>query len=58
MIIHDLDGREYKIYNIEEFRNHIKQFHTVDGKPDGSLHEENGYYFRVDKSFYDLVFKS
>ena len=24
MIIHDLDGREYKIYNIEEFKNHIK----------------------------------
>ena len=58
MIIHDLDGREYKIYNIEEFKNHIKQFHTVDGKPDGSLHEENGYYFRVDKSFYDLLIKS
>ena len=56
MIIHDLDGREYKIYNLEEFKNHIKQFHTVDGKPDGSLHEENGYYFRVDKSFYDLFF--
>ena len=54
MIIYDLDGREYQIYNMEEFKNHIKQFHTVDGKPDGSLHEENGYYFRVDKSFYDL----
>ena len=26
MIIHDLDGREYKIYNVEEFKNHIKQF--------------------------------
>ena len=24
MIIHDLDGREYKIYNVEEFKNHIK----------------------------------
>ncbi len=58
MIIRDLDGREYKIYNLEEFKNHIKQFHTVNGKPDGSLHEENGYYFRVDKSFYDLLFKS
>ena len=58
MIINDLDGREYKIYNLEEFRNHIKQFHTIDGRPDESLHEVNGYYFRVDKSFYDLLFKS
>ena len=56
MIIKDLDGREYKIPNLEEFNNHIKKYHTVNGKPDGSLHEENGYYFRVDYNFYKELF--
>ena len=26
-----------------------------DGKGDGSLHEENGYWFRVTEEFYDYV---
>jgi len=56
MIIKDLDGREYKIPNLEEFKNHIKKYHTVNGKPDGSFYEENGYYFRVDYNFYKELF--
>ncbi len=52
MIIKDLNGRDYKIHNIIEFKDHIMKYHTNKSKPDGSIHEENGYYFRVDKNFF------
>ena len=55
MIIHDLDGREYKIYNIEEFKNHIEKYHSYNGKGDGSLHEENGYWFKISEEFYKKI---
>ena len=34
---------------------HIIKYHTEDGKPDGSIHEENGYYFKVDNEFYNKL---
>jgi len=51
--VHDVEAPSV---NLEEFKNHIKKYHTVNGKPDGSLHEENGYYFRVDFNFYKELF--
>ena len=33
MIIKDLDGREYKIPNLEEFKNHIKNITLLTGNP-------------------------
>jgi len=54
MIIKDLNGRDYKIPNLIDFKNHIMKYHT--SKPDGSIHEENGYYFRVDKNLFNKLF--
>ena len=54
MIIKDLDV-EYKIPNLEEFKNHIKKYHTVNENP-MAVYEENGYYFRVDYNFYKELF--
>ena len=52
MIIKDLNGRDYKISNLKKFKKHIKKYHMINNLPDGSIHEENGYYFRVDKNFF------
>ena len=55
--IRDIYDKEYNILNIVSFLEHIERFHTLNGIPDNSIHEENGYYFRVDKEFYDIVKK-
>ena len=46
---------EYVIQDIISFKEHIIKYHTLDGKPDGSIHEENGYYFKVDNEFYNKL---
>ena len=43
--IKGIDGRDYIIEDLDRFISHLEDFHTVNGKADGSLHEENGYYF-------------
>ena len=53
--IKDIDGRDYIIEDLDLFITHLKDFHTVNGKADGSLHEENGYYFKVTQDFLDSV---
>ena len=55
--IRDIYDKEYDIPNIVSFLEHIERFHTLNGIPDNSIHEENGYYFRVDKEFYEIVKK-
>jgi len=49
--IKDIDGRDYIIEDLDRFISHLEDFHTVNGKADGSLHEENGYYFKVTQDF-------
>ena len=44
--VKDIYGKNYNIPDLELFKNHIKNFHTVNGYPDNSIHEENGYYFK------------
>ena len=51
--IKDIDGRDYIIEDLDRFISHLEDFHTVNGKADGSLHEENGYYFKVTQYFLD-----
>ena len=46
--IQDIYGKEYEIQDLNNFISHIKKYHTIDGKPDNSIHEENGYYFKID----------
>tara|TARA_B100000945_G_scaffold318062_1_gene322114 strand:+ start:4031 stop:4207 length:177 start_codon:yes stop_codon:yes gene_type:complete len=58
MIIKDNQGNDYKIPNLKEFKDHILTFHTINGKADYSLHEENGRYFNVTPSFIENLFNS
>ena len=45
--IKDDYGKNYEILDIEAFKNHIEKHHSCNGKGDGSLHEENGYWFNI-----------
>ena len=51
----DIYGNKYVVKDILAFKEHIIKYHTLDGKPDGSIHEENGYYFKVDNEFYNKL---
>ena len=53
--IKDIDGRDYIIEDRDRFISHLEDFHTVNGKADGSLHEENGYYFKVTQDFLEQI---
>ena len=53
--IKDIDGRDYIIEDLDRFISHLEDFHTVNGKSDGSLHEENGYYFKVTQDFLEQI---
>ena len=53
--IEDDYGKKYIIEDLNSFKLHIKKYHSKDGKGDGSLHEENGYWFRVTEAFYNYV---
>ena len=55
IFIEDDNGDNYYIENIKKFKNHIFKYHSIDGKGDNSLHEENGRYFTVTQEFYNLV---
>ena len=37
------------------FKDHIQKYHSVNGRGDGSLHEENGYWFKVTDEFYSYI---
>ena len=43
------------LFRILNFQRTYIKYHTLDGKPDGSIHEENGYYFKVDNEFYNKL---
>ena len=50
MILKDNQGNDYKVQDLEEFKNHILNYHTRNGVADYSIHEENGSYFTVTPS--------
>ena len=54
-IIKDDYGKDYKVSDLKAFKNHIEKYHSYNGKGDGSLHEENGYWFRVTEGFYNYI---
>ena len=56
MKIKDLNNRDFEIKDIKSFKNHIVEFHTLNGLPDNSLHEENGFFFKVDDKFRKFIF--
>ena len=45
--IKDVYDEEYEIKNLEKFLRHIYKFHAQGS----SIHEENGFFFKVDDSF-------
>jgi len=56
-VIKDDNGRIYHPENLNEFKNHIKKYHTIDGVGDNSLHIEDGRFFTVTKIFYRNLIK-
>ena len=50
-------GRRYRIKNFKKFKNHILKYHTINGKPDNSLHTENGMSFSVTNKFFDKLMR-
>lgn len=56
MKIKDIYGNDYSIKDLTSFKKHIIKFHTKNGIPDNSIHEEEGYYFKVDQDFYNQLF--
>ena len=55
IIIQDDYGKNYVIEDLIEFKNHIKNFHSINGEGDNSLHEEKGRFFTVTKKFYNQI---
>ena len=53
--IRDIYGKDYIVRNIDSFIEHIEKFHTLNGLPDNSIHEENGYYFKIDDRFFKIL---
>ena len=53
--IRDIYGKVYKIPDMVSFLEHIERFHTFNGIPDNSIHEENGYFFRINKEFFSNI---
>ncbi len=45
--IKDLYDKVYEIKNLEKFLRHINKYHAQGS----SIHEENGFYFKVNDSF-------
>ena len=50
-------GRKYKIKNFKKFKDHILKYHTVNGKPDNSLHIENGMSFTITEKLINNLMK-
>ena len=53
--IKDDYGKDYEILDVQAFKNHIEKYHSYNGKGDGSLHEENGYWFKISEEFYNKI---
>ena len=47
----DMHGRKYKIKDFQRFYDHMHEFHASGT----TIHEENGYYFRVDDAFREKI---
>ena len=53
--IKDDYGKDYKVLDVQAFKNHIEKYHSYNGKGDGSLHEENGYWFKISEEFFKKI---
>ena len=55
LIIQDNNGNNYIVDKPKQFKKHLIDFHTLKGKANLSLHEENGHYFTVTTKLLDEV---
>ena len=55
LVLKSDDGREYKVEDVNRFYQHLIDFHTDNSIGNNSVHEENGYYFTVTPSFYEVL---
>ena len=55
IVIKDDYGNDYEVSDLKAFKEHIKLNHSNNGKGDGSIHEENGFWFEVTEEFYDFI---
>ena len=53
--IKDDYGKEYEVSDLKAFKSHLEKYHAKNGRGDGSLNEENGYWIRVTEYFYDYI---
>ena len=53
IILKDLNNKSYQIKDFKRFKQHILEFHGCGS----SIHEENGFFFRVDQKFRENLFK-
>ena len=53
IVLKDLNNRNYYINDFNKFKKHILEFHGTGS----SIHEENGFFFRIDKEFRENLFK-
>ena len=47
IVLKDLNNRNYTVEDFGRFKSHINEYHSKGS----SIHEENGFYFRVDDNF-------
>lgn len=50
-------GKRYTLEDLDRFKQHLIDFHSYNGKGDGSLHEENGYWFKITDAFFQKVIR-
>ena len=55
LIVKDNNGNKYVVNEPNRFRQHLLDFHTLNGKAGLSLHEENGHCFTVTIQLIDVV---
>lgn len=53
--IKDDYGKKYSIPDLKRFKKHLMDYHSQNGRGDNSIHEENGYWFRVTETFYEYI---
>jgi len=52
----DNSGKKYLIKDINNFFQHLIEFHTDEEQnPDNSIHEENGHYFTITDVFFKKI---
>ena len=51
-------GKVYTVKDLNAFKQQLVKYHSMNGKGDGSLHKENGYWFTDSVAFFDSVMSS